>query len=332
MILANFFNIKSTNGLYFYGLDYTKENLDLVRKILVRPELESRVKTALPDIEIVTCSISRYLKEIMLAHWHGDLLFMPTSHPLPFIHRQWVVLHDAYPFEVGAISSLKRLLLRWSLSLSRCRVGYINCSDAKPYLTKLGVPSKRQVFAPNKFPEPMRVTAGNDTATGSIRVGLLGTDSPKKNYARLFSAVQHVDPSSALIFYVYGHGTTYFTQVRAQFPDLQIELVKSDEKTLEEFMGSVDVLASAAEQEGFGRPIASALLCGLPVKLLDRPVFREFFNEGASFYSDVDLLARGLLLPLDKSTHTPYTPPAHVINAYVSANEEIRRLGSLSAK
>lgn len=332
MITAVFFNIKTTNGLFFYGLDYVRENIGLVRKVLVRPGLESRTKEALPGVEIVACSMSRYLLEIMLAHWKDDLLFTPTSHPLPFIHRQWVVLHDAYPFEVGAISTLKRLLFRWSLSLSRCRVGYINCSDAMPFLTKLGVPSERQVFAPNKFPEPMSVTAEINLAIGAIRVGLLGTDSPKKNYARLFSAVQLAGQSSSLIFHVYGHNTTYFTQVRAQFPDLQIELVKSDENTLEEFMSSVDVLASAAEQEGFGRPIASALLCGLPVKLLDRPVFREFFNEGASFYSDVDLLARGLLLPPDKSMHTPYTPPAHVIDAYVSANEEIRRLGSLSAK
>jgi glycosyltransferase involved in cell wall biosynthesis len=330
MIVGNFYHIKSTNGLFFYGLDYLRENLSLVRKVLVRPVLEGRIRSALPGIEIVACSASRFLREATLSSWRGDLLFTPTSHPLPGINRQWIVLHDAYPFEVGSMSTLKRLLLRWSLSLSRCQVGYINRSDAKPFVAKLGVPNERMVFAPNRFPEPLRRISQVSSSVETMTVGLLGTDSAKKNYDQLFSAVRRADLSSRLAFRVYGHETTYFRDIYGQFPDLRIELAKSDDESLDEFMSRVDVLVSAAEQEGFGRPIASALLAGLPVELLDRPVFREFFSGGARFHANIDMLVQSLLSRSDEFTHTSYAPPTNVVAAYAAANDEIRRLGSIT--
>lgn len=330
MITANFFNIKSTNGLFFYGLDYLKDNLDLVRKVLVRPALERRTKEVLPGIEVVACSANRFLREAVLASWRRDLLYTPTSHPLPGINHQLIILHDTYPFEVGPTATLKRNLLRLALSLSRCKVGYINRSDAQPFVAKLGVSTERMFFAPNRFPETVRRVSPLASQTGTITVGLLGTDSAKKNYEKLFSAVRQKDLSLCLAFRVYGHETAYFNNLCTQFPELQIELVRSDDECLDDFMGYVDVLASAAEQEGFGRPIASALLAGLPVELLDRPVFREFFSGGARFHADIDALVQSLIRRDHKITHTSYAPPADVISAYVTANNEIRRAGSIT--
>jgi hypothetical protein len=70
-----------------------------------------------------------------------------------------------------------------------------------------------------------------------------------------------------------------------------------------------------------------ALLAGLPVELLDRPVFREFFSGGARFHADTDALAEAL--PRDASDIRPlsYVAPADVVAAYAAANDEIRRLG-----
>ena len=330
MITANFFNIKSTNGLFFYGLDYLRENLDLVRKVLVRPALERRTKEALPSIEVIACSAHRFLYEAISASSRKDLLYTPTSHPLPGINHQWIILHDAYPFEVGPMATLKRNLLRWSLSLSRCKVGYINRSDAQPFVAKLGVATERMVFAPNRFPEPARRVSPLASRSGAITVGLLGTDSAKKNYDQLFSAVRLADLSPRLAFRVYGHETAYFKNIRVQFPELQIELVRSDEESLNDFMSYVDVLASAAEQEGFGRPIASALMAGLPVELLDRPVFREFFSGGARFHADIGALVQSLVRRDDAITHASYVPPPDVVAAYAAANDEIRRAGSIT--
>ena len=330
MIVANFFNIKSSNGLFFYGLDYVRENLDLVRKVLVRPSLERRTKEVLPSIEVVACSANRFLREAMLASWRSDLLFTPTSHPLPGINHQWIILHDAYPFEVGPMATLKRRLLQLSLSLSRCKVGYINRSYAQPFVAKLGVPTERMVFAPNRFPEPARRVSPLASRVGTTTVGLLGTDSAKKNYDQLFSAVRLANLSGRLAFRVLGHENAYFNNLRVQFPEFQIELVRSDDASIDNFMSSVDVLVSAAEQEGFGRPIASALLAGLPVELLDRPVFREFFNGGARFHADIGALVQSLIRRDHETPHTSYVPPADVVAAYAAANDQIRRAGSIT--
>lgn len=333
MIVGNFFHIKATNGLFFYGLDYLRDNLDLVRLVLVRTELGHRVKEALPSVEVVVCSKGRYLLEVMRSRFRRDLLYTPTSHPLPLIDRQWIVLHDAYPFEVGPRSKLKRFLLKWSLAFSRCRVGYINRSDTLPFVASLGVVSQRMMFAPNRFPEPAKRVAPVRSSSQVTTVGLLGTDSAKKNYDRFFTAVRGAALSSRLAFRVYGHDTAYFRDILDKFSDLQIALARSDEASIEQFMSSVDVFASASEQEGFGRPIASALLAGMPVELLDRPVFREFFTGGARFHTDLYALVLSLpQLPGSNERDTPYLPPAEVIDAYASANGEIRRLGSIALK
>lgn len=327
MITANFFHIKSTNGLFFYGLDYLLEHLDLVRVVLVRPALEHAMRSQLPGRTVIACSTGRYMSEAAKASWRGDLLFTPTPHPLPGIHRQWIVLHDAYPFQVGPKSALKHHLLRWSLRMSCCRVGYINRSDALPFIASLGVSPQRMVFAPNHFPTPAKRTVRPASADGVTVVGLLGTDSAKKNYDRLFAAVQRGGIQQRLAFRVYGHDTTYIRDIRAAFPEFHIELARSDNESLDTFMSHVDVLTSAAEQEGFGRPIASALLAGMPVHLLDRPVFREFFSGGAQFHPDVDALA--CALPRSAGAEAPprcYVAPPDVIQAYADAGAEIRRL------
>lgn len=332
MITANLFHIKSTNGLFYYGLDYLRESSELVRAVLVRPELAAAAREQLPGKEVIACTLARYLAEIGMAVRHGDLIFTPSSHPLPGLSRQWIVMHDAYPFETGRLSALKRWLLRLSLASSSCKTGYINRSDAKPFLASLGVAGDRLVFAPNKFPPPPGPGSARDRrdAQATILVGLLGTDSPKKNYELLFAAVRQQGTDSQLKFRVYGHDTPYLREILATFPEIDIELVRSDLTSLTAFMSSVDLLASAAEKEGFGRPIATALLMGLPVYLLDRPVFREFFSRGAVFHPDVNRLAQALV----QSPHTRpegYAAPGEVVQAYVQANSLIRQLCALPA-
>lgn len=333
MIVGNFFHIKATNGLFFYGLDYLNDNIDLARIVLVRPELEHRVREALPSVDVIACTSWGYLIEVMRARLCGDLLYTPTSHPLPFINRQWIVLHDAYPFEVGPRSKLKRFLFKWSLAMSRCRVAYINRSEAQPFVASLGVDASRMVFAPNRFPEASSLVSPASSPNGVTTVGLFGTDSAKKNYDRLFSVVRATELSSRLIFRVYGHDTAYFRDIQGQFPDIQIELVRSDDVSIDSFMCGVDVLASASEQEGFGRPFASALLAGFPVELLDRPVFREFFTGGARFHPNIDALVQSLpRLPGIHMSEISFTAPVEVVEAYARANDEIRRLGSIALR
>jgi hypothetical protein len=333
MIVINLFHIKTTNGLYYYSLDYTRENFNLVRSVLVRPNLASRVTEDMPGLNVIPCSPLRFLSEAIRIFWSGDLLYTPTSHPLPLLDRQWIVLHDSYPFEVGPKSKIKRFLFKGSLAMSRCRVAYINRSEAQPFVASLGVDASRMVFAPNRFPEASSLVSPVSSPNEMTTVGLFGTDSAKKNYDRLFSAVRAAELSSRLIFRVYGHDTAYFRDIQGQFPDIQIELVRSDDMSIDAFMCGVDVLASASEQEGFGRPFASALLAGFPVELLDRPVFREFFTGGARFHPNIDALVQSLpRLPGIHMSKISFTAPVEVLEAYARANDEIRRLGSIALR
>ncbi len=331
MIVANFFHIKASNGLFFYGLDYVHENLANVRKALVRPALEAVARKALPGCEIVVCNGKGFLREVWRAQRLGDFLFTPTSHPLPGITRQWVVVHDAYPF-FGQRGVLKRALLRVSLATSRCTVAYINRSDARAFVAAMGVSERRQVFAPNRFPAPAPATRPASRAAGAqLVVGLVGTDSAKKNYAQLFDALRATGAGRELAFRIYGHASPYFLALKAQYPDVDMTLVQSDSSSLEQFLSEVHVLASAAEQEGFGRPIAAALLAGFPVFLVDGPVFREFFSEGAEFHSDVHGLVAALLRAAMVAAAAPgYHAPPEVVRAYALANSELGRLGKVS--
>lgn len=332
MIVVNFYHIKSANGLFYYGLDYIRENISLIRLVIVRPSLKFALLKSVPGIKAVACTLCGYLREVSLSTWRRDLLYTPTSHPLPGVNRQMIVLHDAYPFEMGPKALLKRLLFRISLSMSRCWVGYINRSDAKSFLERNGIAEGRMIFAPNRFPDAGRYVADQRAPSPMARVGLMGTDSAKKNYDLLFCAVQRAGLSASLVFRVYGHETEYFSQICTQFPDLNIVLVKSDDDPIEVFFAEIDVLASAAEHEGFGRPIAAALLSEIPVELLDRPVFREFFSGGARFHLDLDELVKALLDRRPKDRLTPFTAPPDVVAAYTMANETIRRLGSITVE
>jgi glycosyltransferase involved in cell wall biosynthesis len=284
MIVANLAHIKAANGMFYYGLDYVAGMADDVRCILVRPALHGLAQQRFPGIAVKSCSATTWLAEIARARVRDDLLYTPTSHPVAGYRRQVIIVHDRYPFDVGSRSGrIKRKLLKAAISLSGCDAGYVNRSDAQPFLCELGMPHTRMFFAPNR---PLRDSVVPERTPGPRRtVGLFGSDSPKKNYAALFEVVACGDHD--MEFLIYGHDTPYLRDVVAAFPRTSITLVKSDEVGLSQFLGMVDVVGSVAIGEGFGRPIASALHAGIPCVLLDAPVFREFFDGAATFSSDV---------------------------------------------
>ncbi|CAM4208569.1 glycosyltransferase [Roseateles saccharophilus] len=330
MIVGNLFNIKATNGLFYYAVDYLSQTEGLIRKILVHPALLGATQIALPQCEVKACSLPRMLWEALAAAWRGDVVFTPTSHPLAGLSNQWVVVHDAYPFSTGPKAKLKTRLLRWSLSLSRCRVGFINTSEALSFVLSLGVEPHRLVFAPNKFP---RITNSRSrptrTASQPLLIGLVGSDSPKKNYENLFSEVIAAGATKNLRFLIYGHRTSYFEMVTSKYPNISVELIESDSASLTDFFSRIDLLASVADQEGFGRPIAAALLEGVPCFLLTRPVFKEFFEPGAIFFESESSLVHALNAQQSNwALASPvYAPPAKVVQAYDDAIRQLRADG-----
>lgn len=325
MIVGNLYFIKNTNGLFYYGADYLHEHGDLTREILVRPSLTEAAKAMFPDVSIVTCRNFRALwRCAKQASKRGDVLYTPTSHPLPLIDRQWIIVHDAYPFLVGK-GRLKRMLLRLSLAMSNCRVGFINESETLGFVRRLGVASFRLIFAPNKVAESKHPTRPARPPALPIKVGLVGTDSTKKRYDDLLQAVTAAGLESAIELRFFGHRTPYFEDVCKRHPQASVSLQESDHCSLDDFLAGIDALVSVADLEGFGRPIAVALAAGVPCLLLRKPVFLEFFST-ASFFDDT----RSLVDALSKARQTGfpdqprYVPPPRVLEGYLSASATLR--------
>jgi hypothetical protein len=289
--------------------------------------LHAAAQIAFPDCEILDCTNLRMLWETFRGAWRGDLIFTPTSHPLPCISKQWIVVHDEYPFVNGFKGWGKRTLLRCSLAMSNCRVAYINKSEAQPFVKSLGVPAKRQVFAPNKFPVTAYCAPSRERKVGEkLLIGLVGTDSAKKNYEALFAAAIDARSVRLFRFLAYGHHSVYFEKLRLEYPDVELELVQSDVNSLTDFLAQIDTLASVANLEGFGRPIAAALLNRVPCFLLDRQVFKEFFEPGALFFENETKLVAALAMKAEgQFVLVPsYNPPAHLVQAYFQAVEIIQ--------
>ena len=202
--------------------------------------------------------------------------------------------------------------------------GLINQSDVKPYLKSMGIAEERLIFTPNKFPPVMlRNDFKNNLSTDPLYVGLIGTDSSKKNYEELFASHLKADLKIEVKYFIYGHKTHYYDQLIHQFPSLKIELIESEKFDLDTFFSLIGPIVSVASNEGFGRPIASALLAGRPCYLLDQPVFREFYSSAAILCRSVPSLFENLMSIdiRDLKLTEPYTPPQGIVAAFNSANK-----------
>lgn len=331
MLVVNLTNIKNTNGLFYYGIDYIQALASPPDCILVRPALAQTLSGHCPSVRIIACSALRYLLELLKAAWSGKTIYTPSSHPLPFLSRQIVVLHDTYPFQ-GRLGRLKERLFVLSAYSSHCLLAYINITEGLAFYHKHGFDETRLVFAPNRFPNPaFGLISKRPAAECRIIVGLVGTDSPKKNYEALFSEIRTSGRVDSVLFSVYGHTTEYFRSVLAEFPDLDIQLIKSDTEAMVGFLAGVDVLVSVAESEGFGRPIAYATQSGIPCFLIDNPVFREFFDGGAHFSPNIKALVETLFGASLKSglPKVRFQPSPSVIAAFARVVEMLNNTGRL---
>lgn len=295
MIVVNMWFIKHTNGLFHYGLDYAAALGGAVREIWVRDEaLAQAVRRRLPAARVVYRTAPMLVVGIAQVRRQGDLMFTPSSHPLAGPRRQVVVVHDSFPF-TGTVGAIKLALFRLGLALSGGAAAFINRADGQRFLERCGLDPARTQYLPNRIvgsnTEPAR---GILTLRRPIIVGLFGSDSPKKNYDALFAAFGAAEAQAPLAWRIYGHANEYTERLRAGYPDLAIEVVASDAMDMAAFIASIDVAVSVAEGEGFARPVALALLQGVPTLLLDTPVFREFYAGSALLFGTPAALADAL--------------------------------------
>lgn len=324
-IVFNIYFIKSTNGLFYYGIDTAKSLKIPPIKILVRRALAKAAVAQFPNSRIVACNLFTFIYEIFLA-WRADnLIYTPSSHPLPFLSKQMVVLHDTYPF-LSWKGCLKKWLFVASAHTSTCLLAYINHADGLNFYQSHGFDSSRLVFAPNRFPGKLTQYRSKRTPNETrLIIGLVGTDSSKKNYVKLFETVRKYGYADQIVFRVFGHGNEYIISLQNAFTDLVVCTIDSDTVDMPSFLASVDVVVSIAQNEGFGRPIASALESGVPCYLIDNPIFREFFEGGAVFSQDVFSLVTSLLQAwrFNKLEANHFVPRAELLNAFDASIERI---------
>ncbi|MFM5806863.1 hypothetical protein ACET71_09405 [Aeromonas veronii] len=319
MMVFNFWHIKRTNGLYYYGLDYLNalSHSGVSVKLLVRNGFYVNPALIPESVTVVYCGFWSFIRHIFTAACCGSYIYTPTPHPFPFIKRQLVVLHDLYPFS-GGKGRLKQQLFLLSARISRCHLAYINHSDVYRFYIDAGFPTDKLLYAPNSYPLVSSSSRSLSPVVAhkqrKLRVGLVGTDSAKKNYAALFASALRVTKDSIQIpqFVIYGHQTDYIQSVQSEFSGIDQTLISSDDIDIVDFFSQIDVLVSVAEGEGFGRPIATALGLGVHCLLLDVPVFREFFAGGATFYPTIDELTKTLLSLSIGDVQTPlhFVPPS----------------------
>lgn len=328
MIVANLYFIKNTNGLFYYSVDYLRSQRDITRKILVRPDMQSAAERFFPGALIETChNFFAMMRHSFVAARIGDLVYTPTPHPLPMLNLQWVVVHDSYPFLSG-IGRVKLFLLRMSLATSQCRIAYINETETRDFVEGFNIPEQRLIFAPNIIDNRATDVERAGYTGGTLRVGLVGTDSAKKCYSELLESVAAAGLLSDVEFIIFGHLTPYFNKICQHYPNARITLKNSDAHSLNDFLMDVDLVVSVANLEGFGRPIASALIERVPCFLLRKPVFLEFFPT-ATFFETIASLVAALSDVLEHGLpkQGSYTPPLRVEAGGRSASKMLRAYG-----
>lgn len=332
-MLINLAFIKAANGLFYFALDYIAALKDVTSTILVRsPELAETLRARFPEAPVRVAGPLQAAKAVRAAARRGEMIFTPSSHPIPGVDRQLVVLHDSYPFD-GAKGAAKAALFFLVMRTSRAVAGHINVCDARTFLLKGGLDVARLRATPNHLAPPeSEPLQGPLILTERPVIGLFGTDSPKKNYGLLFAAVESHPACSQVAFRLYGQPNAYISGIMSAFPKLDIALTNSRDVELEAFIRSVDIVASAATREGFSRPLALALSLGVPCWIVDAPVYREFYGQAASFHADVSVLGAALmtLAPRASVDRPVFAMPEHLDRDFRACiawlkNEDARR-------
>lgn len=322
MIVVNLWFIKHSSGLFHYGLDYAEALGDAVREIWVRdPALAAAVRRRLPGASVSIMSARGLLPRLAGARRRSDLVLTTSSHPLALGRRLVAVVHDSFPF-AGRTGAVKALLFRTFLRLTGGVAGYVNHADAGHYLAAQGVPADRTRYLPNRIPEPQAGPPAGPLIVGDrLVVGLFGTDSPKKNYDALFAAAGTRPPGLPVVWRLYGHRNAYTDRLLADYPGCAIEIVGSDTLSMEQFLAGIDLAVSPAIGEGFARPVAVALLRGVPTLLLDTPVFREFYAGSARLLPTVPALVEAIaaIRPGDRIERPSLRTAADLRRAFAEA-------------
>lgn len=305
-IFVNLFFIRETNGLFHYANNILRERILTDNKVVIianknigqSPMLK---REGAKNNDIMCLNFLEFIFLYTKLIFSQEKIITPTFHPLPFLRNQLVVMHDHYPY-LGWYGLLKLHILRTFLRLSRTTIAVINKSLMIPFILNASLVKNKNgiLFMPNfidvdeKSKKKMNLLF-NSEEIAYIRVGLAGTDSPKKNYEDFFLNLP--DNYQTISFKIYGKENEYYRSIIKKFPKFLIELIDSDVHSPMCFISEIDLLCQVNDMEGFGRINGFALLGGLPVLALESPVNNEFFMGAANLYPTLNKLILAIYDP-----------------------------------
>ena len=278
MILINLFFLKNSNGMFYYALDYLSYFSENSRVLLLLRHGSGLKIPSNSNVDVVYVSFWSLLY-FLVFKYRQFKIFCPTPHPIPFCTSQTIVVHDEYPFKNGLISGFKFSLLRIGVYLSKCTIGFINKSNSLKFCVSAGF--SKLLYMPNSFGNGITLHNKVSETVGLI-IGLIGTDSEKKNHEGIFEVLGKSDIS----FYVFGHDSDYFGFLISRYPHINIQLVPSDRQSIGNFFNKVDVIISNSMGEGFGRLYSCAMQSGISCILRKDSAFLEFYEGSATFFDD----------------------------------------------
>ena len=308
--VINLWHIREANGMLYYALDNIRENVwgDNVRCIVCRKKsIQSIVESNINKKQIKVYSKNTFsyflfvINEIIRQYKHASEIVTPSMHPLPFMRKQTIVIHDPFPF-IGKGFSVKtrNLILKTALGLSFTEFGVVNRTRAYRYAEKLKNKThgdKKIVYMPNLLPElEAQKIIKKKTQSLPLIIGLCGTNSHKKKYSELFTQLKSKKVGSDDIgFEVYGFESPYIKEVIKKF-DYKINIIDSRSNDIYEFMNRIDILVNCSIHEGFCRPIGYLAKGGKKIMIVRTDVMEEFYKgENVNMYDSLNELCEEIV-------------------------------------
>ena len=292
MILINLFFMNSITGMSYYSLDYLeclkKENFSFTL-ITSNKIVSNFFKEKFPDSEIF-CT-NNFLKfTIFLIKFRflykKFFIYTPTSHPIPLIKNQIVILHDIYVFKDGIKGKIKEFLFKISLYSSSSKVGFINRSISGKFLEKINCES---IFLPNLYKNIKNVSEIIYlNKINKLKIALTGTSCLKKNHQNILQ--NEIALNKKLFFYLYGDNTKYSEYLIKKFSYLNLGFIDSNYLNIRDFLKEIDILIVQNKYEGFCRPILIALTMGKLVIAPKAEIYNEFYKDCIINYGTKDEL------------------------------------------
>jgi len=271
--------------MYFFFRDYTDNVPGLVIVKKSRNFYNSiDSKHTILEIDNV---LQLYLKLIYVRY---EKIFTPTPHPLPFLKAQFIVFHDLFPFKISFWGVIKIILLNLAALSTKLHICHINKSMLSELKKLLRMGKQSYVYMPNRLPEIANAVNDEleilkDHKLERLIIGLIGTDSSKKNYDTFLPLI-FKELGQNVKVRIYGNLNPYIINILSTFKAYKIELVVPDQADLVNFLKENDCVCSVSTDEGFARPLAMSLIMGIEVHVVDCAVYNEFYKGMAMFHDN----------------------------------------------